>query len=88
MLPGDDVVNLKGGVVGRLGHLAVFATALCPLPDQPRECRIHGRCQESVRVLSLMPSVRRALDFRMESRVAALPKACISSFSAGVRASS
>ena len=44
--------------------------------------------QDKVRVLSLMPRVRRALDFRIESRVAALPKACISSFSAGVKPSS
>ncbi len=37
-----DVVNLKGIVVGRLGHLAVFAAALGPLPDQSGECRIHS----------------------------------------------
>src|SRR5437879_6123048 len=88
MLPGDDVVDLEGSIVGRLGHLAVFAAALGTLPDQSRECRVHGWRQEAVRGLSLMPRVRRALDFRIDSRVAALPKACISSFSAGVRVSS
>jgi hypothetical protein len=33
MFPGDDVVDLEGGVVGWLGHLAVLATAFGSLPD-------------------------------------------------------
>jgi hypothetical protein len=43
MFPRADMVDFKSGVVGRLRHLAVFAAAFRPLPDQPRECRVHER---------------------------------------------
>jgi hypothetical protein len=33
VLPSHDVVNLEGGVVGRLGYPTVFAATVCTLPD-------------------------------------------------------
>ncbi len=44
--------------------------------------------QEVAFFLSLTPNLRRALDFKMARRSPALPKACSSSFSSAVRASS
>src|SRR5262245_50574307 len=61
MLLADDMVDFEGGVIERLWHPAVFATASCTLPDQPPECHFHRRPYESGLASSLMPSVRRAL---------------------------
>ena len=87
VLSAHDVVDLKRSVIGRLRYPAIFTAAMCPLPDQPGECRIHGQCYEMVRALSLTPSVRRALDLRMDITVAAVPNACISFFSSAVSSS-
>jgi hypothetical protein len=32
MLPGDDLVNVKGTCVRECRHVAIFATAIGPLP--------------------------------------------------------
>ena len=33
MLPGDDVLDLEGELVVRLGHPAIFAALAGPMPD-------------------------------------------------------
>jgi hypothetical protein len=42
----DDVIDLERRVVGRLGHLAVFAAAVGTPPDQSPRCRVHRRVSE------------------------------------------
>ena len=89
VLLGTDVIDLERAVIELLRKLTVFTSAICPLPYLPDKRCIHAvsGTQDAVRFLGLIPSVRRALDLRIESRSPALPKANISSFSAGVRAS-
>ena len=84
----SDVVDLEGAVIEFLGELAVFTAAIGPA-DFPDEGCIHAgsQSQEAVRFLGFTPSVRRAFDFRMARTSPALPKSCISFFSAGVSSS-
>jgi hypothetical protein len=53
VLAGDDVIDFKGGVVGRLGHVAVFTAAVCPLPDKPCKCCIPERCLRDIACVEL-----------------------------------
>src|SRR5947209_15658744 len=42
VLLSDYVLNLKGKFVELLWHLAIFATAVCPVPDVLLKGRRHG----------------------------------------------
>ena len=89
MLSGPDVINLECTIVEFLGELTVFTAATCSLPYLPDKGCIHAvLIQEVAFFLSLTPSVRRALDFKIPSTSPALPKASSCSFSSAVRASS
>jgi hypothetical protein len=77
MLAGNDVIDFKRSVIDCLRRPAIFSLVLCLLPNGPGKCRTHESGYETLRVLSLTPSVRRALDLRMESTVDDRPKACI-----------
>ena len=71
MLDGNDVIDLKSGIVVVLRCLAVFAMPARPLPDHLPVLRPCAP-QEGVPFLGLILSVRRALDFRIDSRLPAL----------------
>ncbi len=81
--------DLEGAVVKFLGELAVFTTAAGAAPDFPDENCVHAgsNAQEAVRFVGLTPSVRRAFDLRIARTSPAVPKWCISFFSAGVSSS-
>jgi hypothetical protein len=50
---GNDVVDFKGRVICCLGNIAVFTAAVCPSPDKPDKCRVHGRCLRDCAFLEL-----------------------------------
>ena len=81
MLSRPNVINLKCAIVEFLGKLTVLTSAACSLPYLPEKSCIHAvLIQEVAFFLSLTPSVRRALDFKIPSTSPALPKASSSSF--------